>query len=363
LWQRYRRTVARGRLGSAGDRSLRIVYTPLHGVGWRFVREVLEEAGYDDIRPVREQMEPDGSFPTVDFPNPEEPGALDLALSLAERVDADLVLANDPDADRLAVAVAGPDGWLSLTGNQVGVLLGDYLLSRHDDRVTPLLINSIVSSPMAGFVAAHYGARFETTLTGFKWIANAALDIEATGEAQFLFGYEEALGYSVGRAVRDKDGVSAALALADLAAECRRDGRTLRDRLANLYRRYGLWASVQRSVRRPGSAGLAAIGTAMQNLVTSPPDRLAGIPVAGTTDYRVGGRTRPRWLGAASLISLDLDDGTRVLVRPSGTEPKLKIYVDAHVPVPGSGDPFALEEPLVEKAGQVADDLIGSLGI
>ena len=363
LWQRYRRTLASGRSGSAGDPSLRIVYTPMHGVGWRFVREVLEEAGYHDVHPVREQMEPDGAFPTVDFPNPEEPGALDLALSLAERVDADLVLANDPDADRLAVAVPGPEGWFSLTGNQVGVLLGDYLLSRRCDGVTPLLINSIVSSPMAGVIAAHHGARFETTLTGFKWIANAALEIEATGAAEFVFGFEEALGYSIGPAVRDKDGVSAALAMADLAALCRGDGRTLRERLADLYGRYGLWVSVQRSVRRPGSAGLAAIGTAMANLGTSPPGRLAGIRVARTTDYRVGARARPRWLGAASLISVDLDDGTRVLVRPSGTEPKLKIYVDAHMPVPGSGDPFALEEPLVEKAGQVADDLIGSLGI
>ena len=363
VWQRYRQALARLRRGGDGDPDLRIVYTPLHGVGWRFVGEVLEEAGYGDLHPVREQMEPDGSFPTVDFPNPEEPGALDLAMSLAERVDADVVLANDPDADRLAVAVPGPDGWFSLTGNQVGVLLADYVLSCKHDGTRSLIINSIVSSPMAGLIASGYGARFETTLPGFKWIANAALDIEATGEAEFEFGYEEALGYSIGSAVRDKDGVSAALVMADLAAECRRDGRTLRDGMADLYRRYGLWVSVQRSIRRPGSAGVAAIERAMANLGTNPPRTLAGMPVVDRTDYRVGARERPRWLGATSLISLDLEDGSRVLVRPSGTEPKLKIYVDAQAPVPEACDPFVLEQPLVEQAERVATELAGSLGI
>lgn len=362
-WQRYRQALAGLRFEGAGDPGLRIVYTPLHGVGWRFVREVLEEAGYEDLHPVRRQIEPDGGFPTVDFPNPEEPGALDLALSLAERVGADLVLANDPDADRLAVAIPGPDGWYSLTGNQVGVLLGDYVLSHRRDGVRPLIINSIVSSPMAGLVASSYGARFETTLTGFKWIANAALDIDSGGGARFEFGYEEALGYSVGAAVRDKDGVSAALMAADLAAECRRDGRTLRDRLADLYRRHGLWVSVQKSIRRPGSTGLASIAQAMADLGSSPPREVAGMQVVATTDYRVGARERPGWLGATALIALGLEDGSRVLVRPSGTEPKLKIYVDAHVPVPGASDPFALEEPLIEQAREVAAALAGSLGI
>ena len=359
----YRQTLAGLRVRGAGDPGLRIVYTPLHGVGWRFVREVLEEAAYRDLHPVREQKEPDGRFPTVDFPNPEEPGALDLALDLADRVHADVVLANDPDADRLAVAIPGPDGWFSLTGNQVGVLLADYVLSHGSDVGRSLIINSIVSSPMAGIVASDYGARFETTLTGFKWIANAALDIEATGEAVFEFGYEEALGYSIGSAVRDKDGVSAALVMADLAAECRRAGRTLRDRLADLYRRYGLWVSVQKSIRRPGSSGVAAIERAMASLGTEPPERLAGVQVAATTDYRRGFLERPRWLGATALTSLDLEDGTRVLVRPSGTEPKLKIYVDAHASVPEETDPFVLEEPLVERAEQVATELAVSLGI
>ena len=288
---------------------------------------------------------------------------MDLSLSLAERVCADLVLANDPDADRLAVAVPGPERWLSLTGNQIGVLLADYVLSHHHGGDRPLVINSIVSSPMAALIGAAHRARFETTLTGFKWIANAALDIEAAGEATFAFGYEEALGYSIGGVVRDKDGVSAAVLMADLVAECRRMGQTLRDRLSALYRRFGLWVSVQKSIRRPGSAGMAAIGTAISQLGDSPPRTLGGALVTATTDYRQGASERPRWLGATPLISLDLEEGSRVLVRPSGTEPKLKIYVDAQAPVPDVGDPFQLERSLVGHAEQVAADLAGYLGL
>ena len=286
---------------------------------------------------------------------------MDLSLSLAERVGADLVLANDPDADRLAVAVPGPDGWQSLTGNQIGILLADYVLSHHDGGGKPLVINSIVSSPMTALIAEAYGARFETTLTGFKWITNAALDIEAAGEATFEFGYEEALGYSVGGVVRDKDGISAALVMSDLVAECHGEGRTLRDRLAALYRRFGLWISVQKSLRRPGSAGMEAIRVAMERLGERPPRTLGGTAVAAGTDYRVGASERPRWLGATPLIVLDLQDGSRVLVRPSGTEPKLKIYVDAQAPVPEDVDPFFIEGGLVRYAEQVADELMSSL--
>ena len=359
----YQRAITRLRSPTAGDPGLRIVYTPLHGVGWRYVADSLRRAGYEDLHPVREQMAPDGSFPTVSFPNPEEPGAMDLALGLAERVGADLVLANDPDADRLAVAVPGPEGWASLTGNQVGVLLADYVLSHYQGDGRPLVINSIVSSPMTALVGEARGARFETTLTGFKWIANAALDIEATGEATFAFGYEEALGYSIGRVVRDKDGVSAALMMVDLVAECRSEGQTLWDRLSTLYRRYGLWVSVQKSIRRPGSAGMAGIMAALARLGETPPRMLGGEAVTTVTDYRVGAEDRPRWLGAASMMALGLDDGSRVLVRPSGTEPKLKIYVDTQAPVPEADDPFAIEGSLVHHAEHVAADLVVYLGL
>ena len=359
----YRIEVLRGRYLTGRPPLLRIVYSPMHGVGWRQVRALLLSAGHEDLHPVPEQMEPDGRFPTVAFPNPEEPGAMDLSLGLADRIGADLVLANDPDADRLAVAAPGPEGWVLLTGNQTGVLLADYILSHQRDPSTSLVISSIVSTPMTAQVAAAYGARFETTLTGFKWIANAALDIEQATDARFRFGFEEALGYTVGSAVRDKDGVSAAVYVADLAADCHRQGATLLDRLAQLYRRFGLWISIQRSIRKPGVAGMKAIGTAMRSLGEDPPEFLGGLAVSSVTDYRRGAEARPRWLGRASLIELHLEGGNRVLVRPSGTEPKLKIYVDAHIPVPKGYDPFAMEAALVREATGLADELVRSLDV
>ena len=368
VWDRYRNDLARLRSPATVDPGLRIVYTPMHGVGWRYMRELLAEAGYRDVHPVAEQAEPDGRFPTLPFPNPEEPGAMDLALALARRVGADLVLANDPDADRLGVAVPGAEGWVDLTGNQVGVLLTDYILSHRPGRGAaggrqPLIISTIVSSPMAGLVAAARGARFETTLTGFKWIMNAALDIEAAGRVALAFGFEEALGHAVGGLAYDKDGLSAALFMADLASACRKRGETVLDRLDALYRRFGLWVSVQRSIRRSGSDGACQIAGAMQRLAADPPDRLGGVAVVGMTDYRKGTARRPRWLGAASLVELRLQDRTRVLVRPSGTEPKLKMYVDSTHPVAGSDDMSGIERDLEAHAGAVASDLAGRIGL
>ena len=368
VWHGYRKELARLRSPATVDPGLRIVYTPMHGVGWRYMRELLAEAGYRDVHPVDEQAEPDGHFPTLPFPNPEEPGAMDLALALARRVGADLVLANDPDADRLGVAVPGAKGWVSLTGNQVGVLLTDHILSHWPAPGgprgrQPLIISTIVSSPMAGLVAAARGARFETTLTGFKWIMNAALDIEAAGRAALAFGFEEALGHAVGGLAYDKDGLSAALFMADLASECRKRGETVLDRLEELYRRFGLWVSVQRSIRRSGSAGASEITGAMRRLAAGPPDRLGGVAVVGMTDYRKGAGRRPRWLGASSLIELRLQDRTRVLVRPSGTEPKLKMYVDSTRPVAGFDNPSGIERDLEAHAGAVASDLAGHIGL
>jgi phosphomannomutase len=367
-WDGYRKELARLRSSATVDPGLRIVYTPMHGVGWRYMRELLAGAGYGDVHPVDEQAEPDGRFPTLPFPNPEEPGAMDLALALAGKVGADLVLANDPDVDRLGVAVPGRNGWVSLTGNQVGVLLADYILSQRpageDPRGRqPLVVSTIVSSPMAGLVAAARGARFETTLTGFKWIMNAALDIEAEGRGALAFGFEEALGHAVGGLVYDKDGMSAALFMADLASECRRRGETVLDRLEALYRRFGLWVSIQHSIRRLGAAGASEISGAMRRLAEDPPDALGGVAVVGMTDYREGAERRPRWLGAASLVELRLQDRTRVLVRPSGTEPKLKMYVDSTRPVTGSDDPSGVERDLEGHAGAVVSDLAGHIGL
>ena len=209
------------------DRKISIVYTALHGVGADVVERLFHEAGYADFHSVPEQREPDGHFPTVHFPNPEEPGALDLALGLAAEKRADLVIANDPDVDRLAIAVPSASGqFRALTGNQIGLLLADFALSHADPGARWLVLSSVVSSPMLALIAAARGARYENVLTGFKWIWTAALALEAEN-FRYCFGYEEALGYSFGRTVRDKDGISAALAFAELAAEARASGKKI----------------------------------------------------------------------------------------------------------------------------------------
>jgi phosphomannomutase len=363
VYHRYLAEVEALRVNKGPQADLRIVYTPMHGVGWQSVQAALQGAGYDDVHPVPEQVEPDGRFPTVAFPNPEEPGALDLSISLAERIGADIILANDPDADRLAVAV--PDGavWVALTGNQIGVILADHLLAHASLDATPVVINSIVSSPMLGDIAVGYGARFETTLSGFKWIANAAMDIEEAGGGAFLFGYEEALGYTVGPLVRDKDGVSAAVAFADVARDCKIAAVTVLDRLADIYTRFGFWVSTQRSIVRPGSAGKAEIDAAMHRLIGQRPTTLGGRDVSAVVDYRVNAELRPRWLPASALVAVTLDGGARVLARPSGTEPKLKVYVDARAPVPHGSDPFDLEDELMAFAHEASADMMRFLDL
>lgn len=340
---------------------LTVVYTPLHGVAGTLMQRAFAEAGYDDVHVVASQAEPDGTFPTVPFPNPEEPGALDEALALAREVDADLILANDPDGDRLAVAI--PDGmgaWRALTGNQIGVLLADHLL-RHSDVDRPLVISSIVSSPMLGEVAAGHDARFEQTLTGFKWICTAALALEQEDARSFVLGYEEALGYSVGPVVRDKDGIGAAVVFADLVRHLAASGRTIPDRLEDLYTHYGLWISRQHSVERPGLEGQAEIAEAMELLTRRQPEQLGPRKVLAVTDFREGADNRPLWLPQTDMVAFDLDGGGRVMIRPSGTEPKCKIYVDLRADV--GADPTGRERELHVEAGYVATDLAAFVGL
>ena len=346
-----------------GDRSLRMVYTAMHGVGGKFVLGALEHFGFPNVHPVAKQFEPDGRFPTVGFPNPEEPGALDLAHDLAASIDADLVIANDPDTDRLAVSLPEPGGagFRQLTGNQIGVLLAEFLLGGVDVE-RPIVMNSIVSSPMLATVAAVHGATYDRTLTGFKWIWNAALDLEAEGRGEFVFGYEEALGYSVGQAVRDKDGISAAVAFAVLAAVAKANGETVWDRLAELYRRDGLWASTQKSIVLAGTEGAAEIVAAMVRIAETTPESLGGFAVSGVVDYRLGAAERPRYLGVTPLVELTLGESGRALVRPSGTEPKLKIYVDLREELSGESLWRDQEERLLAAAGVVAEDLARFLG-
>ncbi|MTV24303.1 phospho-sugar mutase [Nitriliruptoraceae bacterium ZYF776] len=345
------------------DRDLRIVYTPLHGVAGALVQRAFGEAGYHDVHVVPTQAEPDGTFPTVRFPNPEEPGALDAALALAAEVDADLIVANDPDGDRLAVAVPdGAGGFVPLNGNRIGVLLGSYLLEE-GDTARALVVRSVVSTPMFDEVAAARDARVESTLTGFKWICRAALELEVSDQRSFVYGFEEALGSSVGTVVRDKDGIGAAVAFADLTAVLRASGRSVLDRLHELSVQHGAWYSTQVSVVRPGAAGQAEIADAMERLRTERPDHLGGRRVAEVTDYREGADLRPAWLGTTAMVEFALEGGGRAMIRPSGTEPKCKVYVDLRGELAPDGDLAAVEATLSAEAEAVAVDLLTAVGL
>jgi phosphomannomutase len=315
--------------------SLVVAYTPLHGVGAASVEPAFQRGGFPQIHTEPAQREPDPEFPTVVFPNPEEKGAMDRVLALAARVNADLVLANDPDADRLCVAVPDGAGYRLLTGDQVGALLADYLLEV-GPKGRRMVATTIVSSQLLGFLAAQTGADYRETLTGFKWIGNAAMDYEREHGGRFVMGYEEALGYSVGALVRDKDGVSAALLAAELAAWNRARGRSVAEHLDDIYRRVGLFVTEQVSITRPGAGGLAEIRAAMTRFRTAPPRELAGSSVDTIVDLSRGGEGLP----PSDVIIYRLAGGRRVIMRPSGTEPKLKSYYEVRVEV-GAGEPLA----------------------
>ncbi len=300
----------------------RVVYTAMHGVGWETTARVLAAAGFDAPAVVSAQIAPDPAFPTVAFPNPEEPGAMDLSLERAREVDAELVIANDPDADRLAVAipdVAADGGYRRLTGNEVGLLLGWRAARRaaetaRDSTPDGTLACSIVSSPGLEAVAAAYDLDFEATLTGFKWISRAP---------GLVFGFEEALGYLVNPGtVRDKDGISAALAFLSLAADLKASGKTVADHLDEFVERFGCFASAQISLR---VTDLSRIGEIMARLRAEPPASVGGIRVERIEDLADGFGALP----PSDVLRIVLEGGGRVMVRPSGTEPKLKVYIDA----------------------------------
>ena len=311
-----------------GARDLRVVHTALHGVGSAVIVAAFARAGFGAPIVVPSQSEPDPEFPTVIFPNPEEPGAIDAALALAAREHADLVLANDPDADRCAVAVPdpaaatpdNPSGWRMLRGDEVGSLLGAHILARGvaaDD----VFANSIVSSRLLAAMAAGAGIRHQETLTGFKWISR----VEG-----LRYGYEEALGYCVDpQQVRDKDGVSAALLLAEMAAALRAQGRSLLDVLDDLSLAHGVHATDSFAVRVDD---LSLIGTLMSRLREEPPTDISGVPVARIDDLSEGSEQLPPTDG----LRYHLQDASRVIVRPSGTEPKLKVYLEVIVAVEAS---------------------------
>lgn len=347
-------------------RDLRIAYTPMHGVGNGLALRLLRAAGFADVAVVPEQAAPDPDFSTVPFPNPEEPGALDLVLALAADVGADLVLANDPDADRIAVAVPADGGWRPLNGDEVGCVLAESLLAAGSgtDR---LVGTTVVSSALLGRIAEHHGVGFVTTLTGFKWLAAATADAEADGRRMVL-AYEQALGVMVGTAVRDKDGLSAAVAVADLAARLKGEGRTLIDALDDLARRHGLHVTCQRSVRLTGADGPQVVSRVLDALRGAPPRQLAGVAVAATADHASGlrtnadGSTAPAGTPPADLFAIHLVDGARVQVRPSGTEPLLKLYFEVIEGVGEEAVDVARARAQIRLAG-LAADLLERVGL
>ncbi len=306
-----------------GPREVSIVHTALHGVGSETVRAAFAAAGFPEPQAVLTQSAPDPEFPSVSFPNPEEPGAMDAALAQAQRVQPDLVIANDPDADRCAVAVADPQGWRMLRGDEVGALLGQHLINRgiDPDGERTVLARSIVSSRLLGAMAAAAGLPAEETLTGFKWIGRVP---------GLRFGYEEALGYCVDPAsVPDKDGITAALLVAELAAGLKQSGRGLADLLDDLALEHGVHQTDAFSVRVQDQA---LIPRMMEQLRATPATDLAGVAVASFEDLATGSGGLPPTEGVRYLLA----DATRVIVRPSGTEPKLKVYLEAIVPVTGT---------------------------
>ncbi|MFI5729570.1 phospho-sugar mutase [Kribbella sp. NPDC051587] len=325
-------------------RELNVAYTPLHGVGRILAEDAVARAGFAVPSVVASQADPDPDFPTVSFPNPEEPGAIDAALELAREINADIAVANDPDADRCAVAIPGPDGWRMLRGDELGALLGEFLLSSSPNGVAAC---SIVSSSLLGKIATAYGVRYVETLTGFKWIGRVP---------ELVFGYEEALGYCVDpTAVKDKDGVSTLVRVLEMAARAKAEGRTLLDLLDDLANKYGLHATDQLSMR---VEDLSLIQTAMANLRATPPTTLGTHSVVQTDDLAAGSEALPPTDG----LRYTLSEGARVVVRPSGTEPKLKCYLEVVIPVQ-NGDVAAARVAAAKDLEGIKQALSTALGL
>ena len=291
--------------------SLRIVYTAMHGVGTETLQRVFQKAGFASPILVEAQAAPDPDFPTVAFPNPEEPGAIDLALETAKSFDADLVIANDPDADRCAAAVKDPvTGWRMLRGDELGAILGESIARK---TTTGIFANSIVSSSILKKIAEHYNLEFKETLTGFKWLAKIK---------GLTFGYEEALGYAVdAKTVNDKDGISAAITLAQIATDLAADGKTLLDLLDEIWARHGFHATEQISIRL---SDLSKVGVILGGLRSNPPQNIAGRVVASIDDLAAPTDGLPPTDG----LRIWLDGGVRIIIRPSGTEAKMKCYIE-----------------------------------
>ena len=320
------RSVRPGICKTAG---LKLVYSPLNGSGLVPVMKVLQDIGIDDITIVPEQQYPDGNFPTCPYPNPEIFEALRLGLELAEKTGADLMLATDPDADRVGIAMKCPDGTYELvSGNEVGVLLLDYIsAARIENGTMPekaVAVKSIVSTPLADAVAKNYGVELRSVLTGFKWIGDQIANLEAAGEVdRFIFGFEESYGYLAGPYVRDKDAIIGSMLICEMAAYYRSIGSSIKQRLEEIYAKYGRYLNKVDSYEFPGLSGMDKMAGIMDDLRKNPPTEIGGYAVVKVTDYK---KSEETGLPAANVLIFKLDGGAEVIVRPSGTEPKIKTY-------------------------------------
>lgn len=320
------RSVRPGLCRTAG---LKLVYSPLNGSGLVPVMRVLTDIGIDDVTIVPEQKYPDGNFPTCPYPNPEIFEALRLGLELAKKEDADLMLATDPDADRVGIAMKCPDGSYELvSGNEVGALLLDYICAgRIENGTMPekaVAVKSIVSTPLADAIAAHYGVEMRNVLTGFKWIGDQIARLEAAGEVdRFIFGFEESYGYLAGPYVRDKDAIIGSMLICEMAAYYRSIGSSLKQRMEEIYAQYGRYLNKVDSFEFPGLSGMDKMASIMEKLRQDPPKEIGGYPVVKTVDYK---KPEETGLPAANVLIYTLEGGATVIVRPSGTEPKIKTY-------------------------------------
>jgi len=354
-------------LGQTLGDTMKIVYTPLHGSGNVPVRRILKEMGYTQVYVVPEQELPDPDFSTVRVPNPEDPAAFDLALKLQKEIGADVVFGTDPDCDRVGIAVLDGEGKLhALTGNQIGCLLLNYILEQRSAKgelpANAAAVKSIVSTEMARAICKDFGVELVDVLTGFKFIAEQIHLYETTGVHTFMFGFEESFGFLSGTDVRDKDGVNACMLIAEAAAYYKTKGKTLVDGVDELYEKYGYYGDKVVSVTLPGKDGLDKMQKLMATLRAEPPKAFAGTEVAALRDYQAGTRTlscgcvEKLTLPASNVLYFELKDGGWICVRPSGTEPKIKLYVNA------VSDSAEKTKQLLEAYAQAAKDAMDEAG-
>ena len=337
----------------AAEQPLKLVYTPLNGSGLELVERILSRINVTDVTVVPEQAEPDGNFPTCPYPNPEIREAMQRGIDLCEEVHPDLLVATDPDADRVGIAVKDGDDYILLTGNETGILLLDYVArsarDRGEDMASKVAVTTIVSSVMVDALAAEYGFELRRVLTGFKYIGEIIGQLEAEGqEDRYLFGFEESYGYLSGTHVRDKDGVNATMLICEMARYYKQQGKNLAQAMRDLYERYGFYRNKTNSFSYPGAEGASRMKDVMAKVRASEPEQIAGLALLGKVDYQEGIAGLP----PANVVEFDLEDNNKLIVRPSGTEPKIKAYLFA------KGDTNESAADLLARLEQAAEDLL-----